>query len=59
MEDWVTIDEEVIDEMPCVCSEGMQYKVRLVEMDLINNKRRNRILVKIECPNPGCSSNLK
>lgn len=57
MEDWITEDEEVIDEIPCVCTKGMQYKVRLYELDTMNSERRTRIIVKVECSNPNCSSN--
>lgn len=58
MEDWITVEEEVIDEMPCVCTKGMQYKVKLLEFDQINKERRTSTFVKVECPNNKCSSNI-
>lgn len=56
MEDWTTLDEEIIDEIPCVCGEGMQYKIRLVEVNLLSNEKRKQVLIKIECPNLDCLS---
>lgn len=59
MEDWITVDEEVVDQIPCVCGKGMQYKVRLLDVDSISGTRRNQTIVRIECSDSSCSSNKK